>query len=41
LCPDCGEPIEIDVVDRSPEPADTVFHVAVPASGWWDDIVFT
>jgi len=41
LCPDCGESIEIDVVDRRPEPADDVFHVLVPARRWWDDIVFT
>jgi hypothetical protein len=40
-CPDCGEPIEIDVADRRPEPADDVFHVLVPAHSWWDDIVFT
>ena len=40
-CLDCGEPIEIDVVDRRPEPADDVFHVLVPARSWWDDIVFT
>jgi hypothetical protein len=40
-CPDCAEPIEIDVVDRRPEPADDVFHVLVPARSWWEDIVFT
>ena len=40
-CPDCGEPIEIDVADRRPEPADDVFHVLVPAKSWWEDIVFT
>ena len=40
-CPDCGEPIEIDVVDRRPEPADDLFHVLVPARTWWEDIVFT
>ena len=40
-CPDCGEPIEIDVVDGRPEPADDVFHVLVPARSWWDDIVFS
>jgi hypothetical protein len=40
-CPDCGQPIEIDVVDRRPEPADDVFHVLVPARSWWEDIVFT
>jgi hypothetical protein len=40
-CPDCGEPIEIELVDRRPVPADDVFHVLVPARSWWDDIVFT
>jgi hypothetical protein len=40
-CLDCGEPIEIDVVDQRPEPGDSVFHVLVPARGWWDDIGFT
>lgn len=40
-CPDCGEPIEIRLVDGRPEPADDVFHVLVPARSWWDDIVFT
>jgi hypothetical protein len=40
-CPDCGEPIEIDVVDRRPQPADDLFHVLVPARSWWEDIVFT
>jgi len=39
-CGDCGEPIEIDV-GGEPEPAGYVFHVAVPAAQWWDDIVFT
>jgi hypothetical protein len=40
-CPDCGAPIEIDVVDRRTWPDDHVFHVVVPAEHWWDDIVFT
>ena len=40
-CPDCGEPIEIELVDRRPVPASDVFHVLVPARSWWDDIVFT
>jgi hypothetical protein len=40
-CPDCGEPIEIDLTEGRPEPADDVFHVLVPARCWWDDIVFT
>jgi hypothetical protein len=40
-CPDCGEPIEIDLVGGRPKPAAAVFHVLVPARSWWDDIVFT
>ena len=40
-CPDCGEPIEIDIRNGRPVPDEHVFHVAVPAAHWWDDIVFT
>ena len=40
-CPDCGDPIPIDVRDERPAPTDLVFHCLVPASRWWDDIVFT
>jgi len=40
-CPDCGDPIEIDIRDGCPVPDEDVFHVAVPAAHWWDDIVFT
>jgi len=40
-CPDCGDPIEIDIRNKRPVPDEHVFHVAVPASHWWDDIVFT
>lgn len=40
-CPDCGEPIAIDVRDARPEPDEHLFHVLVPAAHWWDDIVFT
>jgi hypothetical protein len=40
-CPDCGEPIEIDVRDRRAVPDEHVFHVVVPAERWWADIVFT
>jgi len=41
VCPDCGEPIEIDIRDKHAVPDEHVFHVAVPAARWWDDIVFT
>jgi hypothetical protein len=40
-CPDCGEPIEIEIRNERPIPDEHVFHVAVPAAHWWDDIVFT
>ena len=40
-CPDCAEPIEIDVRDGRPTTDEHVFHVLVPAAKWWDDIVFT
>jgi Alkylmercury lyase len=40
-CPDCGEPIRVDVRDRRPSDEALVFHCLVPAAHWWDDIVFT
>jgi hypothetical protein len=40
-CPDCAEPLALEVRGGRPEPADAVFHVLVPARGWWEDIVFT
>jgi hypothetical protein len=40
-CPDCGEAIEVSVVDRRPDDENLLFHCLVPARAWWDDIVFT
>jgi hypothetical protein len=40
-CPDCREPIRIEVRAGRPEPADLVWHVLVPAREWWQDIGFT
>ena len=40
-CPDCAEPIEIDVTGGAPAGDDHVVHINVPAARWWDDIVFT
>ena len=40
-CPDCAEPISVDVVDAQPDDASLLFHCLVPAARWWDDIVFT
>jgi Alkylmercury lyase len=40
-CPDCGEELGVDVVDRRPDDESLLFHCLVPAARWWDDIVFT
>jgi hypothetical protein len=40
-CPDCGEAISVGVVGGKPDDEKLVFHCLVPASTWWDDIVFT
>jgi len=40
-CPDCDEAIDVEVRDERPDDDRLVFHCLVPASHWWDDIVFT
>ena len=40
-CPDCGEPINVEVRERLPDDENLLFHCLVPASQWWDDIVYT
>jgi Alkylmercury lyase len=40
-CPDCGEPISVEVHEQRPDDESLLFHSLVPASRWWDDIVFT
>ena len=40
-CPDCGEPVAVEVRDERPDDETLLFHVLVPAARWWDDIVFT
>ena len=40
-CPDCGEPIAVEVADEQPDDESLLFHCLVPAARWWDDIVFT
>jgi hypothetical protein len=40
-CPDCGEPIAVEVRDERPDDSSLCFHCLVPAARWWDDIVFT
>ncbi|HYP48709.1 MAG TPA: organomercurial lyase [Thermoleophilaceae bacterium] len=40
-CPDCGEPLRIEVSEASPSDTSLLFHCLVPASRWWEDIAFT
>lgn len=40
-CPDCGDPIAIEVKDGRPDNDALWFHCLVPASSWWDEIAFT
>jgi len=40
-CPDCGDPIAVEVRDRRPDDPSLLFHCLVPAERWWDDIGFT
>ena len=40
-CPDCGEPLGVNVRDERPDNESLLFHCLVPAARWWDDIVFT
>ncbi len=40
-CPDCGEPVTVEVRGGRPDDRTLLFHCLVPASRWWDDIVFT
>jgi hypothetical protein len=40
-CPDCGDPITVEVRDERPDDDTLVFHCLVPARHWWDDIVLT
>ena len=40
-CPDCGERLRVEVLDEQPDDETVLFHCLVPATRWWDDIVFT
>jgi Alkylmercury lyase len=40
-CPDCGEPLAVEVRQGRPADDSLLFHCLVPAERWWDDIVFT
>ncbi len=41
VCPDCGEPLAVQVHDQQPDDSTPLFHMLVPARHWWDDIIFT
>ncbi len=41
VCPDCGEALTVEVRDERPDDESLLFHCLVPATRWWDDIVFT
>ena len=40
-CANSGESLRLEVGDKGPERCDWLFHSLVPATHWWDDIVFT
>jgi alkylmercury lyase-like protein len=40
-CEQSGEPLLLPVALDGPAASDWLFHCAVPAARWWDDIVFT
>jgi hypothetical protein len=40
-CPDCGDPIAVEIRDERPDDESLLFHCLVPAAQWWDDIGFT
>ena len=40
-CEQSGDPLQLEVGIDGPESSDWCFHCLVPASQWWQDIVFT
>lgn len=40
-CPDCDEPISLELRGGRPDDESLLFYCPVPAASWWDDIVFT
>jgi Alkylmercury lyase len=40
-CGQSGEPLQLRVGLKGPEPSSWLFHCQVPASRWWVDLVFT
>jgi hypothetical protein len=40
-CPDCGDQIAVEMRDQRVDDESLLFHCLVPASAWWEDIIFT
>jgi hypothetical protein len=40
-CADCGQSIELKIVNEEVRGDESIVHFAIPARQWWDDIVFT
>jgi hypothetical protein len=40
-CEQSGEPLSLEVSLSGPAPSDWLFHCAVPAAKWWQDIRYT
>jgi hypothetical protein len=40
-CPDCGDPVGLEIRGQRPDDESLLFHCLVPAAHWWDDIIFT
>ena len=40
-CEQSLQPLELEISERGPQASDWLFHCVVPASQWWDNIVFT
>jgi hypothetical protein len=41
LCPDCAEPLELEVRDGRVDASDHVVHFGVPAARWYEDVAYT
>lgn len=39
-CPDCDEPLTMEVREGDLQPLEAVAHFSVPAARWWEDIGF-
>jgi hypothetical protein len=40
-CPDCAEAIVLEIRNGAVDDEGLLFHCLIPATHWWDDIVFT